>query len=114
MTYIGHIKNGLVILDEPADLPEGATVRVELTEDLSLPAPGEGVMKHAGIVKGLPPDASCDFERDRYGRPGTPQAILEILRQPPHLSKEDVDALEESIQTGKLQRREKRLFEESE
>lgn len=32
MTYRGHIKNGQVTLDEPAQLPEGAEVRVEVVE----------------------------------------------------------------------------------
>lgn len=30
MTYKGHIKNGQVTLDEPARLPEGATVNIEV------------------------------------------------------------------------------------
>lgn len=32
MTYRGHIKNGQVTLDEPAHLPEGAEVKVEILE----------------------------------------------------------------------------------
>lgn len=32
MTYRGHIKNGQVTLDEPARLPEGASVNVEVVE----------------------------------------------------------------------------------
>jgi hypothetical protein len=30
MTYRGHVKNGAVVLDTPAALPEGAAVRVEV------------------------------------------------------------------------------------
>jgi hypothetical protein len=30
MAVRGHVRNGVVILDEPTQLPEGATVRVEL------------------------------------------------------------------------------------
>jgi hypothetical protein len=33
MTYRGHIKNGRILLDEPAQLPEGAPVNVELIEE---------------------------------------------------------------------------------
>ena len=33
MTYSGHIKNGQVWLDEPADLPEGARVQVAVVDD---------------------------------------------------------------------------------
>ena len=32
MTFRGHIKNGQVTLDEPARLPEGASVSVEVVE----------------------------------------------------------------------------------
>jgi hypothetical protein len=28
MDYRGHVKNGQIVLDEPAELPEGATVSV--------------------------------------------------------------------------------------
>lgn len=31
MTFPGHVKNGVVLLDDGATLPEGAEVRVELT-----------------------------------------------------------------------------------
>jgi hypothetical protein len=30
MSYRGHIKNGQIVLDEPAQLPEGAAVTVEV------------------------------------------------------------------------------------
>lgn len=30
MTYRGHIKNGVAVLDSPADLPDGIQVRVEV------------------------------------------------------------------------------------
>jgi hypothetical protein len=30
MSYRGHVKNGVVLLDEPSSLPEGAEVNVEL------------------------------------------------------------------------------------
>lgn len=33
MTYRGHIKNGQIMLDEPARLPEGAPVSVEVMTD---------------------------------------------------------------------------------
>jgi hypothetical protein len=32
MIINGHIQNGVVILDEPADLPEGTPVRVEVMD----------------------------------------------------------------------------------
>ena len=32
MTYRGHIRNGQITLDEPAPLPEGAQVNVEIVQ----------------------------------------------------------------------------------
>lgn len=32
MSYPGHVRNGVVVLDAPVNLPEGAAVRVELAE----------------------------------------------------------------------------------
>lgn len=32
MTYRAHVKNGQITLDEPAQLPEGAEIRVEVVE----------------------------------------------------------------------------------
>jgi hypothetical protein len=32
MTYSGHVKNGQILLDEPADLPEGASVKIEIAQ----------------------------------------------------------------------------------
>ena len=32
MTYRGHIKNGVAVLDEPADLPEGTPVVIQPVE----------------------------------------------------------------------------------
>ena len=34
MTYLGHVSNGQIFLDEPTQLPEGASVTVEV---LNLP-----------------------------------------------------------------------------
>lgn len=31
MPYIGHVKNGVIVLDEPVTLEEGSTVAVEVT-----------------------------------------------------------------------------------
>ncbi len=30
MVLLGHIRNGMIIADEPVELPEGAPVRIEL------------------------------------------------------------------------------------
>ncbi len=33
MVFRGHVRNGMVRLDEPAMLPEGAAVRIEVVEN---------------------------------------------------------------------------------
>lgn len=33
MTYRGHVHNGVIVLDEPADIAEGSVVCVELFEE---------------------------------------------------------------------------------
>ena len=35
MIYRGHVKNGVVLVEEPAALPEGAEVRVELVQTIA-------------------------------------------------------------------------------
>jgi hypothetical protein len=52
MTYRGHIKNGQVALDEPARLPEGAEVSVQVIEQrvrISQPSRREKLRKFIPI-----------------------------------------------------------------
>ncbi len=49
MTYQGRVQNGQVVLDDPASLPEGALVRVELVT--ALPEDSKPPRK-GGIWKG--------------------------------------------------------------
>jgi hypothetical protein len=76
MTYHGKVKNGVVVLDEAARLPEGAEVRVDLvnatgarpSEDES-PTLYERLKPFIGAAKGLPPDASVNVDHYLYGLP---------------------------------------------
>ena len=74
----------LVPLD-PVDLPTGQVLDIEVREATS-----------ANDV-----------------RPGSPQAILRALAQPPHLSKEDVDELERVIRENELPSRTEGSFDTS-
>lgn len=69
MTLRGHIENGAVVLDEPADLPDGMEVRVEVAGAKQPKTPGEALMKYAGRATGLPADASENLEHYLYGHP---------------------------------------------
>ena len=79
MTYRGHIHNGVVVLEDPIDLPEGCRVQCELVA-LEFPhttnATRHGglyadLMEFAGTVKGTPPDGSKNHDRYLYGPSGT-------------------------------------------
>ncbi len=57
MTYSGHIKNGVVVLDEAADLPEGAKVIVDVIEPGAPEAVHPEIERLTGI---LPPELDVE------------------------------------------------------
>jgi predicted DNA-binding antitoxin AbrB/MazE fold protein len=76
MTVLGHIKNGVIVPDEPIVLPEGATVRVEVLppkEKNSESAPqlslAEKLLKYAGIADDLPTDLARNHDHYIHGTP---------------------------------------------
>ena len=70
MSYRGHVENGIVVLDEPANLSEGDSVKIDLfPKDNREPTLGEKLMKYAGKVRGLPSDLSRQHDHYLYGVP---------------------------------------------
>ena len=76
MTYRGHVKEGVVVLDEAAQLPEGAQVRIDIVEKPDTNAPGEDIPSLydrlapvIGKAKGLPPDLARNHDHYLHGRP---------------------------------------------
>ena len=70
MTYRGRIKNGVVILDAPGSLPEGAEVQVIPVEEQELPPTWAEVFRDiTGKAEGLPPDSSINHDHYLYGAP---------------------------------------------
>jgi hypothetical protein len=76
MTYRGHVKNGVVVLDDAVSLPEGIRVGVELLEDAPvspepdhIPSLYERLKPLIGKAEGLPPDASVNLDHYLYGLP---------------------------------------------
>jgi len=68
--FKGHVRNGMVVLDEAALLPEGSEVRVEIASvDEQLASLREGLLKFAGIVDDLPEDFSENHDFYLYGTP---------------------------------------------
>ena len=68
MVYRGHIENGVVVLDEPAKLPEGAEVHVELAEGREAPTHAERLRDVIGIIEG-PPDLARNHDHYAHGKP---------------------------------------------
>jgi hypothetical protein len=65
MIWHGHIQDGTVVVDDPADLPPGGRVRIELLPDktpaetTSVTVPlGAQLLELAGSAEGLPADAA--------------------------------------------------------
>ena len=76
MTYRGHVQNGVVVLDGPAELPEGAEVEVSLaggvdaaSDDSSVPTLYERLKPIIGIAEGLPADFAANHDLYAHGRP---------------------------------------------
>jgi predicted DNA-binding antitoxin AbrB/MazE fold protein len=78
MTYQGHFEDGIIVLDEPVELPDGAKVRVELlpSENAAQKAesPRGNHYKHYESIIGAIDDLSEDFaaQHDHYIH-GTPK-----------------------------------------
>ena len=70
MTYRGHIKGGVVVLDEPVELPEGTEVRVEpATQGRTEPTLADDLREFIGCVEDLPPDVARNHDHYLYGAP---------------------------------------------
>lgn len=76
MTYPGHVKNGVVLLDNGASLPDGAEVRVELVRappaapaTKETPTLYESLEAFIGKAEGLPADMSVNLDHYLYGTP---------------------------------------------
>jgi len=73
MVYKGHIENGVVLLDESVDLPEGTVVHVEVrlagdaAEPEMAPTLAERLSAVDGMVEGLPEDAAENVDHYLYG-----------------------------------------------
>jgi hypothetical protein len=77
MVYRGHVKNGVVVLEPPIVLPEGAEVCVEIVPaegetpllDGQAQTLGQKLTKYAGRAVALPDDAALNHDHYLYGSP---------------------------------------------
>ncbi len=87
------------------------------TMTLELPSEIYEAVTRAASTKGLhPAEWIVDNLRHQFVSPppGSPQAILQALKDAPRVSPEDVDALEQAIKEGQLPVDWTSIFEESE
>ncbi|MCX7012586.1 MAG: hypothetical protein NTW86_08490, partial [Candidatus Sumerlaeota bacterium] len=66
MVFKGHVRNGVVVLDESADLPEGVEVRVEPVERKTL---ADRLRNVIGSVPDLPEDLADNHDHYIHGTP---------------------------------------------
>jgi hypothetical protein len=70
MELEGTVQNGVIVVDSPSPLPEGARVKIVVEIQARKPTLAERMLKHAGSVPDLPPDMAQ--QHDHYIR-GTPK-----------------------------------------
>ena len=69
MTFRGHFKDGVIVLDEKPDLAEGVEVRVEIIEEMSRPVLSERFKDVIGKAEGLPSDFAENHDHYIHGAP---------------------------------------------
>jgi len=70
MTYRGRVKNGVIVLDDLVDLPDGTAVDVSRVEgDTPRPSLHERYKDLIGIADGLPPDMAENHDHYIHGAP---------------------------------------------
>ena len=74
MTYRGRVKNGVIVLDDSAALPDGTEVQIEPVngEDERGPTLAERLKDVIGIAEGLPPDMARNHDHYIHGTPRKP------------------------------------------
>lgn len=70
MALEGTVKNGVVVLDQTAQLPDGTRVELVVKEKEEAPTTlGQRLLKLAGIAKGLPSDMAEQHDHYIHGTP---------------------------------------------
>ena len=72
MTLEGRVQNGAIVLEPPANLPEGARVRVEVIPTAAEATLFDRIGHLAGRATHLPPDAAEQHDHYLYGTPKKP------------------------------------------
>ncbi len=75
MIYRGHVKNGIVVLDEDVRLPDGTQVKVEAVQpanDAPRTTLGERFRNIIGVASDLPADMAENHDHYIHGTPKQP------------------------------------------
>jgi hypothetical protein len=64
----GTVRNGVIVLNTPEPLPEGARVRVVVEETENKPTLA-GLLKYAGVLPDMPPDFAEQHDHYIHGTP---------------------------------------------
>jgi hypothetical protein len=70
MSYLGQVKNGVIVLEGEMPLAEGTRVRIEIVDEA--PSPSylvENLMDWAGKGKDLPEDLAHNHDHYLHGQP---------------------------------------------
>ena len=67
--FLGHVKNGIVVFDQPSTLPDGTPVRIILANGTALPTLAERLKDVIGIAAGLPSDLAENHDHYLHGKP---------------------------------------------
>jgi hypothetical protein len=68
MTYRGHIKNGVAVLEGGAILPEGTEVRIEPILPTAEPTLADRLRAVQGAAEGLPSDLAANHDHYLHGQ----------------------------------------------
>lgn len=69
MSYLGKVKNGVVVLDEGTALAEGTCVRVEPLTEAPRPTLADTMRPYIGALQGLPSDFASQHDHYLHGQP---------------------------------------------
>ena len=68
MVLAGTVRNGVIVLDQPQDLPEGARIEVLVKPVDKAASPlGEMLLRHAGQATGLSNDLAAQHDHYLHG-----------------------------------------------
>lgn len=70
MKLMGTVTNGVVVLDDGLELPDGTRVELEIKTPAQAASPlGEALLKLAGTAVGLPADMAEQHDHYIHGTP---------------------------------------------